>query len=363
LKQEKFSGFARFIGALILDMLLAGVILVVFSFFHHVLPMIRRESASASLHDTALQEQIDVSETAESTESMQTAPDAEIQEEELRVEIPDKTETIDVVDNRTEWQKKFEDKFSENVISDGNTYKSPNISIEVETIEIGEGNSKVTYHVADIYIASIENFATYTAHNEVVYFDAQDALEMDIASNALVSMTGDFITYQQSGLFVRNGELIMDDYSYGDICVMYYDGTVETYLMGTYVKEDILARDPYQIWNFGPMFLNEEGKAMTTFNTSSTVAQINPRSAFGYFEPGHYCFVVVDGRQNGYSAGMTLPELAQVFEDLGCKAAYNLDGGGSALMMFNHERYSQMSNGGERELGDLLLIRETEAAE
>ena len=32
-------------------------------------------------------------------------------------------------------------------------------------------------------------------------------------------------------------------------------------------------------------------------------------------------------------------------------------------MMFNNERYSQQSNGADRELGDILLIRETENAE
>lgn len=42
--------------------------------------------------------------------------------------------------------------------------------------------------------------------------------------------------------------------------------------------------------------------------------------------------MVVDGRQTGYSRGMTLPELSQLFQDLGCKAAYNLDGGHSTMM-------------------------------
>ena len=46
---------------------------------------------------------------------------------------------------------------------------------------------------------------------------------------------------------------------------------------------------------------------------------------------------MVDGRQTGYSRGMTLEELAQVFDDLGCTAAYNLDGGHSTFMTLNHQ--------------------------
>ncbi len=40
---------------------------------------------------------------------------------------------------------------------------------------------------------------------------------------------------------------------------------------------------------------------MTEFN--STLGKANPRTAVGNYEPGHYCFLVVDGRQPGYSDG------------------------------------------------------------
>lgn len=57
---------------------------------------------------------------------------------------------------------------------------------------------------------------------------------------------------------------------------------------------------------------------------------------------------------------MILQELAEVFQELGCKSAYNLDGGASAVMTFNHERYSKQSNGADRELGDIIYICEPE---
>lgn len=333
--QNNRPDIKKLIRIIISDILLAGIILLIFSFFHHVLPTYRSN---------------------------------EVNKEPLVTPTPvianlPSTPQIQQTDSRTEWQIKFEEHFSDELIRTDNTYKSPNVSIEMKTVIVGEGSRQNVYHVADIYIASIENFATYTANNELKYFSTQDALEMDAASNALVSMTGDFYSYQKTGLLVRNGTVYMDDDTYCDICVMYYDGTVETYLKNGYDKEEILAKNPYQIWNFGPSLLDVDGKALEEFDVSVSVMHANPRSAFGYYEPGHYCFVVVDGRQKDYSVGMFLPELAALFEDLGCKAAYNMDGGGSALMMFNNERYSQQSNGADRELGDILLIRETENAE
>ena len=53
-------------------------------------------------------------------------------------------------------------------------------------------------------------------------------------------------------------------------------------------------------------------------------------------------------------------DLNEYFEELGCTKAYNLDGGGSDIMVFNQQRYSKQSNGGDRKLGDILYIREAD---
>lgn len=263
-------------------------------------------------------------------------------------------------DERTDWQKRFEEHFSPEIISTENSYKSPNVSITVETVTEGEGSDMITYHVADIYIASPENFRTYTANNVLQFYSVQDAMEMDAASGALIAISGDFYAYQKSGFLIRNGEVYSQEYTGCDICVMYEDGSVENYHRGGYDIDEIMSRGVSQVWNFGPSLLDDEGHALAYYEVSATVGYPNPRSAFGYYEPGHYCFVVVDGRQDNYSKGMTIPQLAKIFEDLGCTSAYNLDGGGSALMTFNHERYSRQSNGADRSLSDLLIIVETE---
>ncbi len=59
----------------------------------------------------------------------------------------------------------------------------------------------------------------------------------------------------------------------------------------------------------------------------------HPRTAIGIDETQTILWlVVVDGRQAGYSEGMTLPELANIMQNLGCRHAHNLDGGGSSVM-------------------------------
>ena len=261
-------------------------------------------------------------------------------------------------DPRTPWQIRFAEHFTDEVIITENSYTSPEVSIHVETREFGEGDYKSVYHVADIYVASLDNFRTYTANNELAYWSTQDAMEMDADSHAILTISGDFYSYQPKGFLVRNGELYMADQTYCDLCVLYNSGVMACYGRADYEVEDIWSRGVAQAWNFGPSLLDENGHVKPDYELSTAVSYPNPRSAVGYYEPGHYVFVVVDGRQDGYSRGMTVPELAGVFEELGCPVAYNLDGGGSALMTFLHQRYSRQSNGAGRELGDMLIITE-----
>ena len=261
-------------------------------------------------------------------------------------------------DPRTEWQIRFAEHFTDEVVITDHSYTSPQVSITIETREFDAGNGKSVYHVADIYVASLDNFRTYTANNELEFWSTQDAMEMDADSHAILTISGDFYSYQPKGFLVRNGELYMSDQTYCDLCVLYDSGVMACYGRDEYTVEDVWNRGVAQAWNFGPSLLDENGHVKPDYELSEAVSFPNPRSAVGYYEPGHYCFVVVDGRQDGYSKGMTVPELAQVFEDLGCTCAYNLDGGGSALMTFLHQRYSRQSNGAGRELGDMLIVTE-----
>jgi exopolysaccharide biosynthesis protein len=72
--------------------------------------------------------------------------------------------------------------------------------------------------------------------------------------------------------------------------------------------------------------------------------------------------VVVDGRQPGYSDGMSLPELAGLFKSLGATEAVNLDGGGSTVMVLDGYPVSRPSDaGGERAVVNALgVVRDQE---
>lgn len=88
----------------------------------------------------------------------------------------------------------------------------------------------------------------------------------------------------------------------------------------------------------------------------SFAAARHPRTAIG-FDADRTWIVAVDGRREGYSAGMTLPELTELFEALGATDALNLDGGGSTAMLVGDEVVNRPSDlTGERAVANALLL-------
>jgi exopolysaccharide biosynthesis protein len=114
----------------------------------------------------------------------------------------------------------------------------------------------------------------------------------------------------------------------------------------------------WQILSFGPSLIEDGDITVDDNSEVSRSMTSNPRTAIGMISPLHYVFIVSDGRTDA-SEGLSLLQLAQVFSDLGCTTAYNLDGGGSATMYFNGEVVNNPTDGrtyGEREVSDIVYI-------
>ena len=209
---------------------------------------------------------------------------------------------------------------------------------------------KLVYYVADIYVQDIENLRCHLAKDKLNGTYTMN--KMSNQANAAVAISGDFAAYRQKGICVRNGKVYRTSVDVDrDVGVLYRDGSFGTFEIGLYTEDDILPRDPWHVWTFGPELLDENGMHKEWFNTD--VFTRNPRAVFGYYEAGHYCFVMVRGRTS-VSAGMNLTELAQLMEQLGCRSAFNLDGGATAQFYWNGEIYAASSS--HRNVNDIVYV-------
>ena len=232
------------------------------------------------------------------------------------------------------------------------SYQTDELRIAVDMVQ----ENDVTYFVADVWVKNIELFQTAFAQGQFSSGVTQTVRRMAGDNNAILAVSGDFCGAHKTGTVIRGGILCREDNGDKDVCVLYYDGTMEVFAADAFSVEAAIANGSWQAWSFGPNLL-DDGAAITEFH--STVAKENPRCAIGYYEPGHYCLVVVDGRQEGYSEGMTLAQLSWLMESLGCSEAYNMDGGATAMMVFDGAIISSPSGGG-RESSDIIYFAKEE---
>lgn len=83
---------------------------------------------------------------------------------------------------------------------------------------------------------------------------------------------------------------------------------------------------------FGPPLI-VDGKKMITEGDGGW--GVGPRTAIGQKKDGTVLFLVIDGRQPGYSIGATLRDVQDILFEKGCYIAANLDGGSSSTLYLN----------------------------
>lgn len=301
--------------AFVLDLVIAGALLCVFALFHHVIPF-----------GVTVTEPI----TPPVTDGDSGAPESNI------VEAP----------------------FTAEVVKTENTYTSKNIAISVEKCTKGEGNSLVTYYVADVRLKDIDCFRTAFAQDKFGKNIKEDVLPLAERYGAILATSGDYYGMNASRTVIRNGTLYRASDVDGDLCVLYRDGTMKVfYDRDPFDAEAEMENGAWQAWSFGPSLFQKDGTPITAYG--GYLAKEHPRCAIGYYEAGHYVFVVVDGRETGYSQGLTMVQLANLMKELGCTAAYNLDGGQTAQMVFDGAMVNQPYQDG-RVVSDILYIGEVE---
>ena len=103
-------------------------------------------------------------------------------------------------------------------------------------------------------------------------------------------------------------------------------------IAGNYDKTELADMKAMEGITFGPPLI-VDGKKMITDGDGGW--GVGPRTAIGQRKDGTVLFVVIDGRQPGYSLGATLRDVQDVLYEKGAYIAANLDGGSSSTLYLN----------------------------
>ena len=103
-------------------------------------------------------------------------------------------------------------------------------------------------------------------------------------------------------------------------------------IAGTYSKRELEELGAVEGLTFGPPLIINGEKVIKSGDGGWG---ISPRSAIGQKKDGTILFLVIDGRQPGYSIGATLVDMQNIMYEQGAEIAANLDGGSSTTLYYN----------------------------
>jgi len=240
------------------------------------------------------------------------------------------------------------------VIKD-NEYHSKDLSIEINKYY----ENDITYFVAEVYVRDMDNFLAvfaggkYGSKREITTKMAQE-------NSAIFAVSGDYYNAREGGIIIRNSVVYRNEKEpYREVLAIYNDGSMKGYRYKEAYDGRLNDDSIVHTYVFGPILILN-GELGREFSDKEHIVR-HPRLSIGMAEPYHYYFILADGRKKGYSIGMTVVELTDIFLELDCTEAYNLDGGGTATMVFMDELVNlPQGTTKQRGIGDSICFVETD---
>lgn len=249
------------------------------------------------------------------------------------------------------------------IVSDDWNYSSSSKTITVKKVQTGSGNNTITSYVADVVLKNTDSFFTAFAKDSFGTNIIENTSTIAENNDAILAINGEYYGFREDGVVIKNGILFRDEPT-RDALALYKNGIMEAYDETKISSSELISDDILNTFSFGPVLIHDGVKNTEYKDTKIdknignwTIEESNPRTGIGMISANHFVFVVVDGRQENYSKGMTLNQFADFFEELGCVEAYNLDGGGSSTMYFNGRVVNSPSKGEERATSDIIFIK------
>jgi len=240
-----------------------------------------------------------------------------------------------------------------------NSYEDDNIRISITTRRV----ENTTVYIADVVLSDPSLLQTGLAGDSFGRNLAEVPSSIAKRNGAVFAINGDYYGFREKGYVLRNGYLYRSAsntrYPYGEDLAIMEDGSFRIIDESVVTAQELEEEGAQQVFSFGPALVNR-GEVRVVEGEEVERAQItNPRTAIGIIEPLHYCLVVSDGRTRE-SRGLSLYQLADLMQELGCDIAYNLDGGGSSTMWFDGRVLNKPTTYGdvfeERTISDIVYI-------
>lgn len=193
------------------------------------------------------------------------------------------------------------------------SYSDGETSVTISTVVTGSGDDTVTYYVADVVLGESADLRSAFAKDQFGENITETTSAIASDNGAIFAINGDYYGFRDTGIVIRNGVVYRDEPAREGL-VFFEDGSVEIYDETTTSADELLAEGAWNTLSFGPAIVSDgavidgidEVEIDTNFGNHSIQGE-QPRTAVGVIDENHLVFVVVDGRDTGYSRSPPSP--------------------------------------------------------
>ena len=242
-------------------------------------------------------------------------------------------------------------------------YEDPTIRVEITEKDVSsyiakyKGRTAICW-VADVRIGDASQLRTAPA----VSFETNNAAPAEkIAErvNAILAFNGDFTSRLNDGILLRQGVTYRNRLKgQRDVLMIDEDGDFHIAHLAKDgdAGETVDGKRVLNAFYFGPALV-ENGEIANPLPSFRFLKpeKFYSRVAICQLGPLHYK-VLVTTTEQGRTMGLKLEDFARLCRDEGAVTAYNLDGGLSATMYFNHQRLNGQNKVNFRDIPDIVYF-------
>jgi len=229
------------------------------------------------------------------------------------------------------------------------TYHDDSLDVRIET----DSYRGVDYYIAYFQVKSPTQLRTATAGrpNENV---AALPSQMSKATRAVLALNGEYYIQRTRDIFIwRQGEEYRDQPDpVKDVLIIDDAGDFHIFTGENKAEEIQAFKDSGAViinaFSFGPALMSDGEPVRYRKDYYFKPTERNARSVVAQVGPLSYAFI--------YFPGATQREIGEIAEHLNLQDAYNLDGGNSAVLLFNNEYIGGKRKNTEREQSDILYV-------
>lgn len=211
-------------------------------------------------------------------------------------------------------------------------------------VKIADGSQIRRKLAEDSYGSSVQLYATQMAKE----------------ANAVVAINGDFYAFRNLGITVYQRQLYRCNPNQVDTCFFTADGDMLFAYAGqlkSQAEAEQFIRDHNVVFSlaFGPVLIdNGELKTVTSYPVGE-IERYYSRSSIGMLDTRHYLLMTVNA-EGDCQLHCTTAQSGQLMQSKGCQNAYSLDGGQTAIIVFNGEAFNRVDWDSERSMSDILYF-------